>query len=54
MNQFDEEIVYTEDMCPNAINLMPRNVFTFIDPTFTEEDVQDIITAVKKVAAEIL
>ncbi|MBQ4517289.1 MAG: DegT/DnrJ/EryC1/StrS family aminotransferase [Clostridia bacterium] len=53
-NQFDEEIVYTEDMCPNAISVMPRNVFTYIDPTFTEKDLEDIVTAVKKVAAEIL
>jgi len=53
-NQFDEEIIYTEDMCPNAINLMPRNVFTFIDPTFTDKDIEDIVTAVKKVASEIL
>lgn len=53
-NQFDEEIVYTEDMCPVAMELMPRNAFIFISPDFTDKEIEDIITAVKKVAAEIL
>jgi len=53
-NQFEEKIVYTEDMCPVANNLMPRNSFTFIDPNFTDKDIEDIIIAVRKVAAEIL
>ena len=53
-NQFEEEVVYTEDMCPVAIDLMPRNTFTYLDPSFTDKDVDDIIRAVKKVAAAIL
>lgn len=53
-NQFDEEIVYSEDMCPVAQELMPKNAFMFITPDFTDQEIEDIITAVKKVAAEIL
>ncbi len=53
-NQFDEEIVYTENMCPVAIDLMPRNAFLFLSPTLNDKDIDDVITAVKKVAPQIL
>ncbi len=53
-NQFDEKIVYTEDMCPVALDMMPRNAFTFIEPSMTDKDIEDIIKGVKKVCAEIL
>jgi len=53
-NQFSEKIVYTEDMCPNAIKLMPRNATISISPAFTEKDAEDVIKAVRKVAKEIL
>ncbi len=53
-NQFDEEIVYTEDMCPNAISLMPRSTMLLLEPVMTEKDIDDVITAVKKVAKAIL
>lgn len=53
-NQFDEEIVYTKDMCPVAIDLMPKNAFLFLTPDLTDKDIEDIITAVKKITSEIL
>ena len=53
-DQFAEPVVYTEDMCPRAVEIMPRNLIVQLSPVMTEEDAADIITAVKKVAAEIL
>ncbi len=53
-NQFDKPVVYTEDMCPNAVKLMARNVELMIGPTWTQQDAEDVVTAVKKVAAQIL
>ena len=53
-NQFDEPAVYTEDMCPRALEIMPRNLIVQLSPLFTEEDTEDIIKATKKVAAEVL
>lgn len=53
-NQFDEPVVYTEDMCPNANYYMPRSCFISLSAEFEDGDVQDIITAIRKVAAEIL
>ena len=53
-NQFDEEIVYTADMCPRAVDIMSRNVYFGICPEMTEKDAQDAITAIRKVAAQLL
>jgi len=53
-NQFEEPVVYTEGMCPRTAELMPRNLIVQLSPLFTERDTQDVIAAVKKVAAEIL
>ena len=53
-NQFDEKIVYTEDMCPVAIDMMPRNTYMFITPDFTDKDIEDVIKGVKKVCSAIL
>ena len=53
-NQFDEKIVYTEDMCPVALDMMPRNTFMFITPNLTDKDIEDVVNGVKKVCAEIL
>lgn len=50
----DKEMVYTEGMCPVAEDLLSRNVMIPLAPVFTEEDCQDVIAAVKKVAEEIL
>ena len=48
-NQFDEKIVYTEDMCPYARDLYPRSSFMFLNPTMTDKDVEDVVKAIKKV-----
>ncbi|NLB42743.1 MAG: DegT/DnrJ/EryC1/StrS family aminotransferase, partial [Clostridiales bacterium] len=53
-DQFDEEIVYTRDMCPNSWNIMPRSANIGISPTYTEKDVDDIVKAIRKVAAHLL
>lgn len=53
-NQFPEEIKYTQDMCPVALDLMPRSSLISISSEFTDQDTQDVIRAVKKVAATIL
>ena len=51
-NQFN--ITYTKDMCPDAVSIMARNVELMIGPTWTEQDAADVVTAVKKVASQIL
>ena len=53
-NQFDEPVVYTEDMCPRAVELMPRNLIIQLSPQYGEQDVEDIIRAVRKVAGAML
>ncbi len=53
-NQFDEEIVYTEDMCPVAVDLMPRTVTMTIGVLHTKKDIEDSIAGIRKVAAAIL
>ena len=53
-NQFEEPVAYTEDMCPRAMEIMPRNLIVQLSPLFSAQDVIDVITAVKKVAAEVL
>ena len=53
-NQFAEPVVYTEDMCPNAVEIMPRNLIVQFSPLFSEEDTEDVITAIKKVAEAVL
>jgi len=52
-NQFDEEIIYTEDMCPTACDLASRMVMLSLSPVFTEKDIEDVINAVKKVSSAI-
>ncbi len=53
-NQFDEEIVYTRDMCPNSWKIMPRSANIGISPSYTEEDIEDIVKAIRKVAKHLL
>lgn len=53
-NQFDEKIIYTEDMCPVALDLYPKSSYIFLSPSMTDTDIEDIIKAVKKVTAAIL
>lgn len=53
-NQFDEEIVYTPDMCPVAVDLMARTLSITIGVEHTEQEAHDIVAGIKKVAAAIL
>lgn len=53
-NQFDEPIVYTKDMCPQANYYMPRNITITLSAEYTDEDVEKVIYAIKKVAAGVL
>jgi len=53
-NQFDEPVLYTEDMCPRAMDVMPRNLIIQLSPVMTNEDASDIIQAIKKVAEVLL
>ncbi len=49
-----DKVTYREGMCPVAEDLLSRNVMIPLAPAFTDEDVNDIIEAVKKVAEAIL
>ena len=53
-DQFDEPVLYTEDMCPLAVDIMPRNLIVQLSPLMTEEDASDMIAAIKKVAEVLL
>jgi len=53
-NQFDESVIYTEKMCPRVTEILPRNLIIQLSPLFTEQDAEDVVTAVKKVAEEAL
>lgn len=53
-NQFPEEIHYSPEMCPVATDLMPRSCCISISSELTDQDIEDIICAVQKVAAAIL
>ena len=53
-NMVDPPVRYTPDMCPESVKIMARNVDLMIGTTWTEQDVEDVIRAVKKVAAQVL
>lgn len=53
-NQFDEEIVYTPEMCPVALDLMARTVTFTIGVEHGEQEAMDYVNGIKKVAAAIL
>ncbi|MBO9607739.1 MAG: DegT/DnrJ/EryC1/StrS family aminotransferase [Paenibacillaceae bacterium] len=46
---FKNPVIYTEDLCPRAIDLLPRAAFLPIAPTLTEQDVEEIIEGATKV-----
>jgi len=45
---------YSVDMCPRSTEILHRNAELMIGTTWTEKDADDVIRAVKKVAAAIL
>jgi dTDP-4-amino-4,6-dideoxygalactose transaminase len=47
---FPEPITYSMGMCPRTEDLLARGVSIGVGPFFTEEDIDDIITGVQKVA----
>lgn len=53
-NQFSEKVVYTEDMCPYAVEYMPRSAHISLSPAFSERDAEDVVKAIRKVAKYIL
>ena len=53
-NQFGAPVVYTEDMCPRAVDILPRALMLSLSPLLTQQDVSDIIEGIKKVANEVL
>jgi len=53
-NQFSEKVIYTKDMCPNAIELMSRNISINLCPVYSERDAEDIVKAIRKVAKYLL
>jgi 8-amino-3,8-dideoxy-alpha-D-manno-octulosonate transaminase len=50
---FPEPITYEMGMCPRTEDLLARAVGINIGPFYTEEDLDDIITATQKVAAHL-
>lgn len=53
-NQFKEPVVYSKGMCPVAEDLMSRNIFVPISPTFTDNDADQMIEALVKVCKAML
>jgi len=53
-NQYEEPVIYTQGMCPRAMDIMPRNLIIQLSPVMTDEDASDIIAAIKKVAEVLL
>lgn len=53
-NLFDPPVVYREDMCPTSVDIMSRNITLMIGTTWTDKDAEDVVTAVRKVASQLL
>lgn len=53
-NQFAEPVVYAKGMCPIAEDKMARNMLIQISPTYTDQDADDVVAAVKKVCKAVL
>jgi 8-amino-3,8-dideoxy-alpha-D-manno-octulosonate transaminase len=51
---FPEPIRYTMGMCPRSEDLLARGVSISVGPFYEEEDLEDIITGVQKVAHHLL
>ena len=51
---FPEPIKYELGMCPRTEDLLARGVSVHVGPFFEEEDLEDIITGVRKVAYHLL
>lgn len=51
---FDPPVRYSADMCPRSVEILSRNVELMIGTTWTDADVDDVVRAVRKVAAQVL
>jgi 8-amino-3,8-dideoxy-alpha-D-manno-octulosonate transaminase len=51
---FPEPVSYTMGMCPRTENLLSRAIGISVGPFYTEEDLDDLITGVRKVAHHLL
>jgi len=49
-----EKIEYTKDMCPNTLDWLSRSIHIDIPPQLTEEECDQIATAIEKVATVLL
>ncbi|WJH36559.1 hypothetical protein N6H14_12855 [Paenibacillus sp. CC-CFT747] len=50
---FENPVVYTEDMCPQAVDYIARTVYVPISPLLTEQDVEEIAEGIVKVYRHI-
>ncbi|WP_164821610.1 DegT/DnrJ/EryC1/StrS family aminotransferase [Paenibacillus koleovorans] len=50
---FRKPVVYSDDLCPRAIDLIPRTTYLPISPVLTEQDVEEIIGGFIKVYAAL-
>lgn len=51
---YQGSVNYSKDMCPRTLDLLGRALNLDVSPLLTDEDVEEIITAFRKVAAAIL
>jgi dTDP-4-amino-4,6-dideoxygalactose transaminase len=47
-------VTYSQDMCPRTLDLLGRALNLDVSPLLTDEDVEEIIAAVRKVAEVLL
>ena len=50
----DPPVAYTPDMCPISVGILSRNVELMIGTTWTQQDIEDVVHAVRKVASAVL
>ncbi|MFD0871126.1 MULTISPECIES: DegT/DnrJ/EryC1/StrS family aminotransferase [Paenibacillus] len=46
---FQKPVIYTEDMCPRAVDLLPRTVFVPLSPVLEQNDLDEIVSGITKV-----
>lgn len=52
--QFAYPVTYTVDMCPHAVDLIPRTVYLPVSPLLTEGDMHEIVLGICKVHQKIV
>lgn len=50
---FQKPVAYTENMCPRAVDLIPRTVYLPVSPLLTDQDVQEIVEGIVKVHKQL-